>query len=178
MDDSHATFPNKWLTAISKITHSFALNIYIIIPLKLMHDSASSVQKSYQQPDTTFAQVLNRDDLFSYTTVELVNQWVKCHSQGAVRIRQQLSSHVEEVYTSGAFLLISLSCGELNTVCTPFPTSSSCSGAGGVGGGEGVEGGEDWGVEEEVMGVDSDSGGGMVCDCNSLESHSSNPNTS
>lgn len=69
---------------------------------------------------------------------------------------------------SGAFLLISLSCGELDATCTPFPASSGCSGTGGVGGGEGVEGGEgvgggegveggdDLGVIEGVMGADSD----------------------
>lgn len=82
-------------------------------------------------------------------------------------------------YTSGAFLLLSLSCGELDAACTPFPTSSGCSGAGGVGGGEGVGGWEDWDVSEEgVMCVDSDSEGEMVWYSNPLESHWSNPNTS
>lgn len=107
-----------------------------------------------------------------------MNQWVNHHSQGAVRIRQQLSSHADEAYTSGAFLFISLSSGELKTDCAPFPTSPGCSGAGGAGGGEGVEGREDWGVTEGVMGVDSDSEGDIVCDSKFLESHSSNPNTS
>lgn len=80
-------------------------------------------------------------------------------------------------YTSGAFLLISLSCGELEVAWTSFPTSSGCSGTGGVGGGEGVEGGEggeDLGVSEGVMGEDSDSEGEMVWDCNPLEVHWSN----
>lgn len=77
-------------------------------------------------------------------------------------------------YTSGAFLLISLSCGEPDAACTPFPTSSGCSGAGGVGDGEGVEGGEDWGVSEGVRGVDSDSEGEMLWDRDPLESHWSN----
>lgn len=73
---------------------------------------------------------------------------------------------------------MSLSCGEPDAACTPFPTSSACSGAGRVGGGEGVEDGEDWGVCGGVMGVDPDSDGEVVSDSKSLESHWSNLNTS
>lgn len=80
--------------------------------------------------------------------------------------------------TSGAFLFASLSCGELDAVCTPFPTSSGCSAGGGVGGGEGVEDGEDWGVSESVMGEESDSDTEVVSDSDPLEFRWSNLNTS
>ncbi|KAF3844862.1 hypothetical protein F7725_008025 [Dissostichus mawsoni] len=72
---------------------------------------------------------------------------------------------------------IFLSCGELDATGSPFPTSSVSSGAG-EGGGEGVEGGEDWGVREGVMRVDLDSEGEMVWDSDSLDSHWPNPNIS
>lgn len=47
-----------------------------------------------------------------------------------------------------------------------------------MGGGEGVEGGEDWGVSGGVMGVRSDSDGEVVWDSDPLESNWSNLNTS
>lgn len=80
--------------------------------------------------------------------------------------------------TSGAFRLVSLSCGELDAACASFLTSSGCSRATGVGGREGAEGGVDWGVIVGVMAVGSDSEVEAVWDRNSLESHWSNPNTS
>ena len=58
-------------------------------------------------------------------------------------------------YTSGVFLLISLSWAEL--AVASFPTSSGCSGAEGVGGGIGLDGGEGSGVSEGVTGTDPDS---------------------
>lgn len=62
-------------------------------------------------------------------------------------------------YTSGAFLFIILSCGELDAV---FPASSKCSGAEGQGGGVGVEGGEGSGVCDGFVGADPHSDGGEV----------------
>lgn len=47
-----------------------------------------------------------------------------------------------------------------------------------MGGGEGVEGREDWGVSESIMGEDPDSDGEVVSDSKPLESHWSNLNTS
>lgn len=71
-------------------------------------------------------------------------------------------------YTSGAFLLVSLSCGELDATWGFLPASSGCSRAGGVG----VAVVEDGGVSEGGRAVDS------VFNCSCLGSHWSNPNTS
>lgn len=79
-------------------------------------------------------------------------------------------------YTSGAFLLISLSCGEFEVVCASCPTSSGCSGAEGLGGGVGVDGGEDSRDSEGVTGMDPDSE--VVWDGKLLTSDWSNLNTS
>lgn len=54
--------------------------------------------------------------------------------------------------TSGAFLLIRLSRGELHVPRASFPTSSGC-----PGGGAGLDGGGGSGVSEGVTGVDPDS---------------------
>lgn len=62
-------------------------------------------------------------------------------------------------YTSGAFLFIILSCGELDAA---FPTSSGCSGAEGEGRGVCVEGGEGSGFCDGLVGADPHSDGGDV----------------
>ncbi len=71
-----------------------------IIPQKLMYDSASSVQKSSYQPDSPQLQKCWTMMIYLATQQwKLVNGWVNQPSQGAVRHRQQLGSHVcEAVY--------------------------------------------------------------------------------